>query len=112
MSHSTTLAELRAMSTDDLRAYCAWNDPNGSFDETDDGDPITRDDLLAIVAEWDDEQRCGACKQHIGLGNAAWDSHARQCQPTVRTCPQCQHAIHSGQCSHPRGCWCDTFTNV
>lgn len=32
--------------TDVLRAFCAWNDRNGEFDE------LTRDGLLAVVAEW------------------------------------------------------------
>jgi len=27
----------------------------------------------------------------------------------AKACP-CGHGPHAGQCGHPDGCWCDTFT--
>lgn len=40
-----------ALPTETIRAVLKWNDPNGDFDTFDDGEALTRADLLEIVVD-------------------------------------------------------------
>ncbi len=54
---STHLPQFTAeATTDQLVAFCLWNDSNGEYDE------CTRDDLVDIITEWaPDFKECAQC---------------------------------------------------
>ena len=69
---------------------------------------VSRKDREALTTEWNAEHGQPMNSGHI-IVRDQWV--AREAIKRLRAaCRQCEHPKHSGQCSHPTGCWCDHVT--